>query len=92
MEARRQHARQLHMAAIEGQCRSYGFTPDTPGFANCMMQTDQAQQGQAQAARSASSAALIQGGLMIDGSRPASRPADSHARSDPLHELAEWAI
>lgn len=46
-EADRQHAYQLHMAALEGQCRSYGFTPPSEGFSNCMMQSDQAMQQRA---------------------------------------------
>jgi hypothetical protein len=87
VEANRAHQQALRLAAVEGQCRSYGFTPDTPGFANCMMQTDQAQQAQAQAARSASSAALIQSGLMM---MEASQPRVLPTRMPVQTRCTDW--
>ena len=67
MEQRRQHVQQLHMAALEGQCRSYGFTPQSDGFANCMMQVDQATQQQ----QAGSGAAMMAAGVaLMNASQP----------------------
>jgi hypothetical protein len=44
-------AAEQRRAALEGQCRGYGFEPRSQGMANCLMQLDQAQRRAVQARR-----------------------------------------
>ena len=49
----RASAHQSRLAAIDGQCRSYGFVPGSSKYARCVNDNDQAQNAQNQAERDA---------------------------------------
>jgi hypothetical protein len=63
----RQYAAQRYQAQLAGQCSSFGFTPSTPEFAQCMLQLHQADEQR----RANIAAAIIGSGMLNPRPQPA---------------------
>jgi len=71
----RQYKAQQYQAQLAGQCRSFGFTPGTPDFAQCMLQLHQANEQRI----TTIGAAIIGSGML--NPRPQSRNTNCYTDS-----------